>query len=113
MVAYRAFVQRAAADTDGTVRLELKRAIQESDPNLLGRAINSLEHQLEETASMTQIALNTQELIAVQADANAPEPQILDRLMRYETTLHRQLSSALGELLETSTLASTERFSVA
>jgi hypothetical protein len=33
-------------------------------------------------------------------DAALPDPEKLDRLMRYQTTINRQLSSAVGELLE-------------
>ena len=33
-------------------------------------------------------------------DASMPDPEKLDRLMRYQTTINRQLSSAMGELLE-------------
>lgn len=33
-------------------------------------------------------------------EAALPDPEKLDRLMRYQTTINRQLSSAIGELLE-------------
>lgn len=39
-------------------------------------------------------------LIDAAQDAAMPDPEKLDRLMRYQTTINRQLSSAMGELLE-------------
>lgn len=39
-------------------------------------------------------------LAEVTQDAALPDPEKLDRLMRYQTTINRQLSSAMGELLE-------------
>jgi|GEM_PF-1507325 len=38
--------------------------------------------------------------LALQQEAVMPDPEKLDRLMRYQTTINRQLSSAMGELLE-------------
>jgi len=43
--------------------------------------------------------LTVQESIKMEEDAMLPEAQEMDRLMRYQTTLQRQLSSAIGELL--------------
>jgi hypothetical protein len=39
-------------------------------------------------------------LAEVTQEAALPDPEKLDRLMRYQTTINRQLSSAMGELLE-------------
>lgn len=39
-------------------------------------------------------------LAEVTQEAALPDPEKLDRLMRYQTTINRQLSSAVGELLE-------------
>ncbi|BDU57297.1 hypothetical protein LMORI2_02790 [Limnohabitans sp. MORI2] len=39
-------------------------------------------------------------LAEVTQEAALPDPEKLDRLMRYQTTISRQLSSAMGELLE-------------
>jgi hypothetical protein len=39
-------------------------------------------------------------LAEVTLEAALPEPEKLDRLMRYQTTINRQISSAMGELLE-------------
>lgn len=38
--------------------------------------------------------------VKLSQDAAIPDPEKLDRLMRYQTTINRQLSSAMGELLE-------------
>ena len=43
--------------------------------------------------------LTVQESIKMEEDAMLPEAQEMDRLMRYQTTRQRQLSSAIGELL--------------
>lgn len=43
--------------------------------------------------------LTIQESIQAEQDAMFPEAQEMDRLMRYQTALQRQLSSAIGELL--------------
>ncbi len=43
--------------------------------------------------------LRVQESIKMEEDAMLPEAQEMERLMRYQTTLQRQLSSAIGELL--------------
>ena len=39
-------------------------------------------------------------LAEVTQEAALPDPEKLDRLMRYQTTINRQLSPAMGELLE-------------
>jgi len=43
--------------------------------------------------------LTVQESIRIEEEAMLPEAQEMDRLMRYQTTLQRQLSAAIGELL--------------
>ncbi len=43
--------------------------------------------------------LTDQESIKMEEDTMLPEAQEMDRLMRYQTTLQRQLPSAIGELL--------------
>lgn len=44
-------------------------------------------------------SLTVQESIKIEEEAMLPEAQEMDRLMRYQTSLQRQLSAAIGELL--------------
>ena len=39
------------------------------------------------------------DLVEIIDDTLTPEPEKLDRMMRYQTTINRQLSTAIGELL--------------
>lgn len=39
-------------------------------------------------------------LLTTSKEASLPAPEKMDRLMRYQTTINRQLSTAIGELLE-------------
>ena len=43
---------------------------------------------------------NLQRVSEIAIQAALPDPDKLDRLMRYQTTVNRQLSTAIGELLE-------------
>ena len=43
---------------------------------------------------------NLQPVSEIASQAALPDPDKLDRLMRYQTTVNRQLSAAIGELLE-------------
>ncbi len=86
--------------TGGAVDDDIAAAVLEVAPEILQRAVmwfsqhrralfnaQTREQQLE---ALTE---------AVQA-ASVPELDKLDRLMRYQTTINRQLSTAIGELLE-------------
>ena len=46
-----------------------------------------------------EAGLSVQESIYLEEEAMLPDAQEMDRLMRYQTTLQRQLSSAVGELI--------------
>ena len=50
-------------------------------------------------------ALNLKEFIHIEEQAMLPDAGEMDRLMRYQTTLQRQLSSAIGELLAINKIA--------
>jgi len=55
--------------------------------------------ELRRTASTVQKVVDFKELIPAQEQATTPDLDQLDKLMRYQTTLQRQLSTAIGELL--------------
>jgi hypothetical protein len=48
---------------------------------------------------LTQKIRDFQKLISIEEQATTPDLDHLDRLMRYQTTIQRQLSTAIGELL--------------
>ena len=45
-------------------------------------------------------SLSIKDTIKMEEETMLPNPLEMDRLMRYQTTLQRQLSAAIGELLE-------------
>ena len=59
-------------------------------------------HRLElmRLISRSERVSNLQRVSEIASQAALPDPDKLDRLMRYQTTVNRQLSTAIGELLE-------------
>ena len=59
-------------------------------------------HRLEllRLISRSERVSNLQRVSEIASQAALPDPDKLDRLMRYKTTVNRQLSTATGELLE-------------
>ena len=59
-------------------------------------------HRLElmRIITRTERVNNLQRVSEIAIQAALPDPDKLDRLMRYQTTVNRQLSTAIGELLE-------------
>jgi len=55
--------------------------------------------ELQRTTSTIQKIDDFKELLPAQEQATIPDLDQLDKLMRYQTTLQRQLSTAIGELL--------------
>lgn len=55
---------------------------------------------LKELISDPSSSMTISQSLELEEDAILPEAQDMDRLMRYQTTLQRQLSTATGELLE-------------
>lgn len=73
--------------------------IKNLDLNLM--KIFALSHKalLSEILNGPEIDLSIRESIEIEEEAALPDRAEMDRLMRYQTTLQRQLSSAIGELL--------------
>lgn len=92
-----------------TFRIILSEPQKESEPQPELRDVNVKTLQLStawfrlETWEFMKKIFRMREISAlaeVTQEAALPDPEKLDRLMRYQTTINRQLSSAMGELLE-------------
>ena len=67
--------------------------------DLLGCA-TQLQEQMNTFLKRMRQAEEYDSRLELQQAAAIPDPEKLDRLMRYQTTINRQLSSAMGELLQ-------------
>lgn len=76
-----------------------KETIKNLDLNLM--KIFALSHKafLSEILIEPETHLSIRDSIGIEEEAALPDGAEMDRLMRYQTTLQRQLSSAIGELL--------------
>ena len=68
--------------------------------NSLKRAAEWYANELHRVAMTTQNLIDFNALMETEEQATTPDLDQLDKLMRYQTTLQRQLSTAMGELLE-------------
>ena len=64
--------------------------------------------RLKELILDPSLSMSISESIKLEEDAMLPEAQDMDRLMRYQTTLQRQLSTATGELLAINKIEKSE-----
>ena len=77
----------------------LKEAIKNTDLAKLKRAAEWYSNEISRFIRRNQKITDFQKLFEMKEHATTPDLDQLDRLMRYQTTLQRQLSTAIGELL--------------
>lgn len=77
----------------------LEEAIKNTDLAELKRAAEWYSNEVSRFIRRNQKITDFQKLLEIKEFATTPDLDQLDRLMRYQTTLQRQLSTAIGELL--------------
>lgn len=78
----------------------LEDEIRETPYELLKKAICWYSGELARLASTRQKVEEFKKLFPTSVEATTPDLDELDKMMRYQTTLQRQLSTAIGELLK-------------
>lgn len=73
--------------------------ILDTDFRVLMKARRILLKEFARTALTKQTILDFNRLLPIHERTLLPDTEVLDKLMRYQTTLQRQLSTAIGELL--------------
>lgn len=74
-------------------------AIRKVNLSELKRAAEWYSNEISQFIQRNNKISNFQKLLDISEFATTPDLDQLDRLMRYQTTLQRQLSTAIGELL--------------
>jgi hypothetical protein len=77
----------------------IEEKISKSSLDALKKAASLYWHEIHRVAKATNKAIIFKSLRETEEQATMPDLDQLDRLMRYQTTLQRQLSTAMGELL--------------
>ena len=87
----------------------LESAILATDLEQLKRMASRCSQETATTSSLKRMAEEFQRLLPIEREATTPNLDQLDRLMRYQTTIQRQLSTSIGELLELNKYSRSEQ----
>lgn len=87
------------ADQKPEINLNIEEAIKNTELRELKRAAEWYGQEIMRMIVRTQKIADFRKLGPIEEQATTPDLDQLDRLMRYQTTIQRQLSTAIGELL--------------
>ena len=92
--------ERADAIQEKQVDIDLKDEINKLSPEDVQDLIHVVQRDLKKAYDIEMKIKQFGEILPIMQKANLPNLEVLDKLMRYQTSLNNQLSKQMGELIE-------------
>ena len=92
--------EKADAIQEKQVDIDLKDEINKLSPEDVQDLIHVVQRDLKKAYDIEMKIKQFGEILPIMQKANLPNLEVLDKLMRYQTSLNNQLSKQMGELIE-------------
>ena len=92
--------EKADAIQEKQVDIDLKDEINKLSPEDVQDLIHVVQRDLRKAYDVEMKIKQFGEILPIMQKANLPNLEVLDKLMRYQTSLNNQLSKQMGELIE-------------
>ena len=92
--------EKADAIQEKQVDIDLKDEINKLSPEDIRDLIHVVQRDLMKAYDVEMKIKQFGEILPIMQKANLPNLEVLDKLMRYQTSLNNQLSKQMGELIE-------------
>ena len=92
--------EKADAIQEEQVDIDLKDEVNKLSPEDVQDLIHVVQRDLRKAYDIEMKIKQFGEILPIMQKANLPNLEVLDKLMRYQTSLNNQLSKQMGELIE-------------